>query len=58
MRNKASDTKAKIVNRELAQVFTNGTIVDSAYLKTDEANYCVAIKVRDFSWSGFCLTTM
>ncbi len=37
---------AKIVHRELAQVFTNGTIVDPIYLTTDEANYCVAIKVR------------
>jgi DNA mismatch repair protein MSH6 len=35
----------KIVRRELAQVFTNGTIVDSTYLTTDEANHCVAIKV-------------
>jgi DNA mismatch repair protein MSH6 len=34
----------KIVRRELAQVFTNGTIVDSTYLTTDEANHCVAIK--------------
>ena len=37
----------KIVRRELKQVFTNGTIVDGAYLTTDEANYCVPIKV---SW--------
>jgi len=35
----------KIVRRELAQVFTNGTIVDPTYLTTDEANHCVAIKV-------------
>ena len=35
----------KLVNRELAQVFTNGTIVDSTYLTTDDANHCVAIKV-------------
>jgi DNA mismatch repair ATPase MutS len=35
----------KIVNRELKQVFTNGTIVDGAYLTTDDANHCVAIKV-------------
>jgi DNA mismatch repair protein MSH6 len=34
----------EIVRRELAQVFTNGTIVDGTYLTTDEANHCVAIK--------------
>ncbi|ORY31917.1 muts domain V-domain-containing protein [Naematelia encephala] len=40
-----TDKKApKIVNRELAQVFTNGTIVDGTYLTSDEANHCVAIK--------------
>ena len=49
MRNKAASEhkeKAKIVHRELAQVFTNGTIVDGTYLTSDEANHCVAIKVR------------
>lgn len=35
----------KIVRRELKQVFTNGTIVDGVYLTSDEANYCVSIKV-------------
>lgn len=35
----------KIVRRELAQVFTNGTIVDGVYLTDDEANHCVSIKV-------------
>jgi hypothetical protein len=39
------DKSAKIVRRELAQVFTNGTIVDGTYLTSDEANHCVAIKV-------------
>ncbi|TXT07396.1 hypothetical protein VHUM_03116 [Vanrija humicola] len=34
----------EIVRRELAQVFTNGTIVDGTYLNSDEANHCVAIK--------------
>ncbi|EJT46755.1 DNA mismatch repair-related protein [Trichosporon asahii var. asahii CBS 2479] len=34
----------EIVRRELAQVFTNGTIVDGTYLTTDEANHCVSIK--------------
>lgn len=34
----------EIVRRELAQVFTNGTIVDGTYLTSDEANHCVAIK--------------
>ena len=36
----------KIVNRELKQVFTNGTIVDGDYLTTDDANHCVSVKVR------------
>lgn len=52
MRTKAKgDTKGapkpagrEIVRRELAQVFTNGTIVDGTYLNSDEANHCVAIK--------------
>ena len=35
----------KIVERELAEVFTNGTIVDGVYLSSDESNHCVAIKV-------------
>ncbi|GMK58904.1 hypothetical protein CspeluHIS016_0603460 [Cutaneotrichosporon spelunceum] len=34
----------EIVRRELAQVFTNGTIVDGSYLTSDEANHCVSIK--------------
>ncbi|WWD22313.1 hypothetical protein CI109_106804 [Kwoniella shandongensis] len=34
----------EIVRRELAQVFTNGTIVDGTYLNSDEANHCVSIK--------------
>ncbi|EIW67861.1 hypothetical protein TREMEDRAFT_40008 [Tremella mesenterica DSM 1558] len=34
----------KIVQRELAQIFTNGTIVDGAYLSTHESNHCVAVK--------------
>lgn len=42
-----SNKQDKIVKRELRQVFTNGTIVDGAYLSSDEANHCVAIKVRE-----------
>ncbi|ORX33553.1 muts domain V-domain-containing protein [Kockovaella imperatae] len=34
----------KIVQRELSEVFTNGTIVDGAYLASDESNHCVALK--------------
>ncbi|WRT63564.1 uncharacterized protein IL334_000469 [Kwoniella shivajii] len=34
----------KLVNRELRQVFTNGTIVDGTYLSSDDANHCIAIK--------------
>ncbi|WWC85565.1 uncharacterized protein L201_000429 [Kwoniella dendrophila CBS 6074] len=50
MRNKkdaSSGNKGKepaIVNRELRQVFTNGTIVDGTYLSSDDANHCVVIK--------------
>lgn len=41
----------EIVRRELAQVFTNGTIVDGSYLTSDEANHCVSIKVCEVtSW--------
>lgn len=43
--NDDDDKPDKIVRRELKQVFTNGTIVDGAYLTTDDANHCVAIKV-------------
>ena len=46
-------SSSKIVNRELKQVFTNGTIVDSSYLTSDEANHCVAIKVRLGGHIGF-----
>ncbi len=47
-KNEKDGSKAKgpgIVDRQLAQVFTNGTIVDGTYLTTDEANHCVSIKV-------------
>ncbi|WVW81522.1 hypothetical protein I302_103516 [Kwoniella bestiolae CBS 10118] len=48
IRNKGNGRKdsnePKIVNRELRQVFTNGTIVDGAYLSSDDANHCVSIK--------------
>ncbi|WVQ64535.1 uncharacterized protein L199_002702 [Kwoniella botswanensis] len=44
IRNKGKSNEPKIVNRELRQVFTNGTIVDGAYLNSDEANHCVSIK--------------
>jgi DNA mismatch repair protein MSH6 len=50
MRNKAnvgSKEKSKsdgIVRRELASVFTNGTVVDEAFLTEEEASHCVAIK--------------
>ncbi|KAK8845368.1 hypothetical protein IAR55_006081 [Kwoniella newhampshirensis] len=43
MRTKGGGAR-EIVRRELAQVFTNGTIVDGTYLNSDEANHCVAIK--------------
>lgn len=43
---KKSANKADgIVQRGLKQVFTVGTIVDPAYISSDDANYCVAIKV-------------
>lgn len=38
------DAEDKIVRRELERVFTNGTVVDGAYLSTHEANHCVSIK--------------
>ena len=44
-RAKRKGKEDKIVNRELAQVFTNGTIVDATYLTSDDPNHCVAIKV-------------
>jgi hypothetical protein len=48
MRTKAGkankDGGDKIVRRELASVFTNGTVVDPAFLAGDEASHCVAIK--------------
>ncbi len=49
MRNKgnAKGGGDKIVRRELASVFTNGTVVDEAFLAGDDASHCVAIKVRD-----------
>lgn len=49
---KADEKEDKIVRRELAQVFTNGTIVDPSYLTSDEANHCVAIKVSLEPLSG------
>lgn len=46
MRNKAGGAgDDKIVRRELASVLTNGTVVDEAFLSTDEASHCLAIKV-------------
>ena len=52
MRTKAGkankDGGDKIVRRELASVFTNGTVVDPAFLAGDEASHCVAIKVSAF----------
>lgn len=41
---KTGTNEDKIVRRELERVFTNGTIVDGAYLSTHEANHCVSIK--------------
>lgn len=41
---KTGGNEDKIVRRELERVFTNGTIVDGAYLSTHEANHCVSIK--------------
>lgn len=41
---KSGTNEDKIVRRELERVFTNGTIVDGAYLSTHEANHCVSIK--------------
>lgn len=47
MRTKAGGAgEDKIVRRELASVLTNGTVVDEAFLSTDEASHCLAIKVR------------
>jgi DNA mismatch repair ATPase MutS len=53
MRNKGSAKGGgdKIVRRELASVFTNGTVVDEAFLAGDDASHCVAIKVRT-AWSA------
>jgi DNA mismatch repair ATPase MutS len=56
MRTKAGGGGREIVNRELAQVFTNGTIVDGTYLTSDEANHCVAIKVRTVLGDVMCQT--
>lgn len=48
MRTKAGQKSGgrEIVRRELARVFTNGTIVDGGYLNSDDPNHLVSIKVR------------
>lgn len=59
MRTKAASASKQIVRRELAQVFTNGTIVDGSYLTTDEANHCVAIQeLSDGATSSFGICVM
>ncbi|WVQ80465.1 hypothetical protein IAT38_002570 [Cryptococcus sp. DSM 104549] len=42
----------EIVRRELARVFTNGTIVDGSYLNSDDPNHLVSIKESSTSPDG------
>ncbi|XAO26442.1 hypothetical protein I312_105279 [Cryptococcus bacillisporus CA1280] len=42
----------EIVRRELARVFTNGTIVDGGYLNSDDPNHLVSIKESSGSPEG------
>ncbi|KAB8337133.1 hypothetical protein FH972_021437 [Carpinus fangiana] len=45
---KAKEAKEnKVIRRELAAVFTSGTLVDGGMLQNDMATYCVAIKETD-----------
>ena len=45
MREKSEKSRSeKIIRRELSSILTCGTLVDGAHLKTDNSNFCLALK--------------